>query len=95
VPVHHADQEFWFRLIEVRLTALVAHEFGSLVARPSTLCFVKNHDTLDGRFGIAQRFVAEVVDILNEARNPAFCIRLGGAIPVGLVARQRLAQNLH
>jgi hypothetical protein len=57
MPVHHSDQEFGFRQVEVNATALVAHEFGSLLARPSTLGFVKNHDVLNGRIEIAQRFV--------------------------------------
>jgi hypothetical protein len=67
VSVHVGNQELGFGLRESRLFFLALHEIRSLPKIPSTLRFVKDHDVLEWRTGVHKRFIAKVMNILDES----------------------------
>ena len=66
MPVQAGDQELWLGAVEVRQALLPLHEVRGLLLVPGALRLAKDRDTIDGRTGVLDAFVAEVVNGLNE-----------------------------
>lgn len=98
VAVHVLDQELGLGVREVVDALALLHEVRGLGTVPGALGLVKDHDMVCGWPRVAQRLVAEVVDVLDESLHGLAGVGLGGSLAAGLapfdiVAGQRLAQH--
>jgi hypothetical protein len=76
------------------LPTLLLHERRGLLARPSPLRLVKDHDFLSGRLHIAQVLIPEVMDVLDEAAHLPLRIFLLNMFTGALIAREGLPKDV-
>ena len=65
-PVHDREQKGGFGHVEAGLAALLAHEIGSLVAVPSALGFIANHDMFGRDLNWVEILISKAMNVLNE-----------------------------
>ena len=98
VAIHARNQKFWFRHCKPGAILLSTHKAGCLPQIPCALCLVKNDDMLRWRIRIGQRFVSEMMYVLNERLNTFANFPLSHFLALGLLAtdlvtRKRLPQD--
>src|SRR5439155_16047792 len=98
MPVHVGNKELWLGVAEATSFLLSLHEAGGLTQIPGTLRFVENYDVIVWWAGINQRFIPEMMDVLNECldafTHPPFPDFLTARFSTcDLIARERLAQH--
>ncbi len=95
MPVHDADQELRLRHIEIGLPPFSLHEASSLLACPCSLSFVEHNNFLNWNTHVPDVFIAEVMDVLDEAAYLALGRPFRDSLAPGFVSCQSFPQNVH
>src|SRR5262249_33961275 len=75
MAIHDADQEFWFRHVEVRDIFFLSHKFRGMVFIPRSLRLIENRDVLY-RLCVRHKIgVPKMMNVLDERPHFACSVR--------------------